>query len=139
MANGQGTSAEAIEAVASVSPPSTLSKEALADRTRFRFKEEVLEIPELGGSIKLKSLSVEEREALPGLVDEDDESANAVAKLAQVFSVIVAEPKVTPEEAEKFLGDWPAEALDRIVAKYGELTGNKEEEQAAAAEFQGAG
>jgi len=121
--------------------PRRLTVEDLANRTRFRFREEELEVPEIGGTLVLKSLSVREREMLPDaeeLQETDDagqRTQQAIRNAAQVFAVIVAQPKVSPEEAEQFLGDWPAEAFDRVTAAYGELVGNREEEKAAAAEF----
>jgi DnaJ-domain-containing protein 1 len=118
-----------------------LSVDELADRARFRFREEELEIPEVGGSIVLKSLSVREREMLPDpteLLEVDDvgeRTKRAIKNAAQVFSVIVAEPEVTPEQAEEFLGDWPADAFDRVTSAYGDLVGGKEDEKAAASAF----
>jgi hypothetical protein len=121
--------------------PRRLTKEQLADRTRFRFREQELEIPEIGGTITLKSLSVREREMLPdpaALAEIDDEGKRTEESLrnaGQVFACIVADPKVTPEEAAAFLADWPAEAFDRVTAAYGELIGTEEETKAASAEF----
>ena len=121
--------------------PEILSVDDLADRTRFRFREEVLEVPEIGGKLVLKSLSVREREMLPNpedLEEKDDKgerTKQALHNAAEVFAVIVAEPKVTVEQAEAFLGDWPAEAFDRVTGAYGKLVGTEEEVQAAAAEF----
>lgn len=119
----------------------TLSADDLADRTRFRFREVVLEVPEIGGNLTLKSLSVREREMLPDpteLLEVDDlgeRTQAAIKNAAQVFSVIVAEPRVSAEVAEQFLGDWPAEAFDRVTAAYGELVGSNEEVDLAAKEF----
>jgi len=119
-----------------------LSAEELADRTRFKFREEELEIPEIGGSIVLKTLSVREREQLPDPVDltEVDDlgerTRKAIRSAAETFAVIVVEPNVTVEQAEKFLGDWPAEAFDRISEAYAKLVGNRLEADAAASEFQ---
>jgi len=118
-----------------------LSAADLADRSRFDFRYEVVELPEIGGKIKLKSLSVEEREMLPDLrklSEEDDvgkRTEGAIKAAAFTFALIVAEPKVTAEEAEKFLGDWPAKAYDRVNEAYDKLLGGGEEEKAAYREF----
>jgi len=120
-----------------------LTAEELADRTRFRFREKVLDIPELGGEITLKTLSVREREILrapveeaAGKTDEGDPTEAAIEAAAKVFSLIVLEPNVTEEEATGFLGDWPVEAFDRITDAYADLIGSREDEKAAYAEFQ---
>jgi hypothetical protein len=119
-----------------------LSAEQLADKTRFRFRESVLDLTDtIGGKITLKSLSVREREELPDAVDltevtdTGERTQKAISSAAQVFAVIVSEPKVTVEQAEQFLGDWPAEAFDAVTAAYGQMVGNREEAKAAAGEF----
>lgn len=118
-----------------------LSAEQLADRSRFKFRDTTLEIPEIGGSIVIKSLTVRERESLPDIsdvMDTDDRgkrTRKAIKNSAIAFSIIVKEPDVTAEQAEEFLGDWPAEALDRLTVAYRDLVGNKEEAAAASGEF----
>jgi len=118
-----------------------LTKADLADRTRFRFREQELEIPELDGTITLKSLSVREREMLPDpgvlkeIDDEGQRTERALQNAATVFSCIVADPDLSAEEAAEFLGDWPSEAFDRVTAAYSELIGGEEEQKAASAEF----
>jgi hypothetical protein len=122
--------------------PGRLSLEDLADRTKFRFREETLEIPEIGGTIQLRSLSVKEREDLPNpgeLAEVDDKgerTKRAVRAAAETFSIIVSDPKVTADQAEQFLGDWPVEAFDRITAAYAKLVGSEEEITQAADRFQ---
>lgn len=110
------------------------SKAALADKSRFRFKEDELDLSEHidGVVLGLKSLSVGERDKLPDLVDGDGKPDVDVPKLAAVFAAVVSDPKVSAGEAEEFLADWPAEALDAVIEKFGELTGAKESGKAAA-------
>jgi hypothetical protein len=121
--------------------PKRLTKDQLADRTRFKFREQELEIPEIGGSLVLKSLSVRERELLPDpealgkIDDEGKRTEQALRDAGLVFSCIVSEPEVTPEEASEFLADWPAEAFDRVTKAYGELIGTEEEARTAREEF----
>jgi hypothetical protein len=99
-----------------------LTAEDLADESRFQFRRKEVEVPEIGGKVTLKTLSVAEREALPPLVGEDDEKeSEANKRLAKALSLIMVEPNVTPEQAEAFLGRWPAGAWDRIVVAYLEL------------------
>lgn len=114
-----------------------LTKEALADRSRFQFRSEELELPELDGYVVLKSLSVEERDNLPELTDKDGNPDVSIGKLAAIFAAAVDQPKLTPAEAEEFLGSWPATALDRVIEKFGEIAGNETERSAAAREFPG--
>jgi len=112
-----------------------LSKEQLSDRKRYQFRTEEVEIPELGGSVEVKTLSVKERDQLPDLTDEKGNADASVEKLAQVFAAVVSDPKVTAKEAEGFLGDLPATALDRVIEKFGELLEGKEDQSARRREF----
>jgi hypothetical protein len=114
-----------------------LTKEALADRSRFQFRSEELELPELDGFVVLKALSVEERDNLPDLTDDAGNPDVSIGKLAAIFAAAVDQPKLTAEEAEEFLGSWPASALDRVIEKFGEIAGNETERSAAAREFPG--
>lgn len=107
----------------------------LRDKDRFQFKESILEIPELGGAkIVLRSLSVREREMLPGLEDikETDDKGKrtkaAIRAAAETYSVLVHEPKLSAEDWESFLGDWPTEGYDRVSRAYGEMIGESDEE-----------
>jgi hypothetical protein len=120
-----------------------LTASDLRDRSRFQFREEELELPELGGSVLLRSLSVEEREMLPDptllseIDDKGERTQAAIKASAETFSLIVADPKVSAGEALEFLSEWPAEAFDKITQAYGRLVGDAEEERAAYAEFPG--
>ena len=105
-----------------------LSKQQLADTSRYQFNSEEVEIPELDGSVLVKTLSVKERNDLPDLVDEDGKPKAGVDELAGVFAAVVSEPKVTVKEAKGFLGDLPAPALDRVIETFGELLEGKEDE-----------
>lgn len=108
-----------------------LNKEQLKDRTRYQFRSEVVEIPELDGDVEVKTLSVKERDALPDLVDADGKPIATLSSLAGVFAQVVSDPKITRQEAEEFLGDLPSTALDRVIEKFGELLSTKEEDAAA--------
>jgi hypothetical protein len=112
-----------------------LTKDQLADRSRYKFKDEEVDIPELGGSVLVKTLSVAERDALPDLIDADGKPDSSVSKLAQLFCAVVCDPKLTQDEAEAFLGELPATALDRVVEAFGELVGTKEAADKTVREF----
>lgn len=110
-----------------------LSKEALADASRFQFVTDKVDLPEIGGFLVLKTLSVKERDGLPDLVDKDGNPDVSIPKLAAIFATAVSDPDVTQEEAEAFLPGWPATALDKVIEKFGELVGVGEDEAAKAA------
>lgn len=136
-----------MEASESGNGRASLTKEALADRSRFQFKKENLDLGEwiTGVVLELKTLSVRERDDLPDLVGDDGQADVTIPKLAAVFAAVVdnatvdGQPlgRLTKEEAEGFLGQWPAEALDKVIEKFGELTGDKEEQRKAASAFPG--
>lgn len=113
-----------------------LSKEQLGDRGRFKFVQEDVELPELGGSVVVRSPSVGQRDALARELP-DDEKEWTIEHTAKLFAVIVVDPAVTPEEAQEFLSDWPGTALDKITEKFNELVGTKEEKREAAGDFRG--
>ncbi len=108
-----------------------LSKDDLNDRSRYKFERREVDIPELGGSVEVKTLSVAERDALPDLVDEDGQANASVDNLAEVFATVVSDPDLSADEAKGFLGDLPATALDRVIEQFGELLSIKEEDDGA--------
>jgi len=112
-----------------------LTKEQLADPSRYNFAEAEVDLHEIGGSIKLKALSLEERLALPSMLDGDGEYKPTLAKLAASFAAMVSQPKLTVKEAEGFLGKLPTTAYDRIQAKFAEMLGTEEERRATVKEF----
>ncbi|RPH37044.1 MAG: hypothetical protein EHM90_00405 [Chloroflexi bacterium] len=115
--------------------PMFLSASQLADRSRFKFRTKVVDLPEIGGKIEIRSLTIAEREQLPTLADMKDiddkgeRTEHAVASAAETFSVIVSNPEVSAAQAKEFLGSWPAEAFDRVVEEFGELVADGKEEQ----------
>lgn len=112
-----------------------LTKEELADRARFQFREQEVELPELDGYVVLRALSVEEREALPDLVDKDGNPDLSTDNLAAVFAAALKTPELSTAEAKEFVKDWPAAALDRVITAFGDLNGTREEQKAAAGTF----
>jgi hypothetical protein len=112
-----------------------LTKEQLADPTRYSFAEAEVELHEIGGSIMLQALSLEDRLALPSMLNDDGEYKPTLEKLAASFAAMVAQPKLTAVEAQKFLGKLPTTAYDRIQAKFAEMLGTEEERRATVKEF----
>lgn len=108
-----------------------LTKEQLADKTRYRFRKQEVDLPELDGSVQVKTLSVGEREDLPDLVDADGKSIAGIGELARVCAAVVVDPRLTSGEWEEFLADLPATVLDRVIEAFGELLGTNEKESAA--------
>lgn len=113
-----------------------LSKAKLADHSKFHFAEEEVDLPEIGGSVLVRSPSVQQREELAKHAP-DSEGDWSISDTARLFSIVVVDPQVTAEEAEAFLGEWPGAALDRVLAKFAELIGGKEDLRDAVGEFQG--
>lgn len=107
-----------------------LTKEQLADKTRYKFRKREVDLPELGGSVEVKTLSVGEREDLPDLVDADGKPNAGLSEFAQVCTAVVADPALTAEEWSGFLAELPATALDRVIEAFGKLLGTNEEETA---------
>lgn len=120
-----------------------LSKEDLADRSRYKFESREVEIPELGGSVEVRTLSVEERDELPDLVkpvlrdgkpvyDDDGQQVTetdaSIEKLAATWAAVVSDPKLTADEAADLLRPMPAPVLDRVIAEFGKLLGEGKEE-----------
>jgi hypothetical protein len=119
-----------------------LSKDQLGDRGRFRFNQEDVALPELRSdedtedpTVLVRSPSVKQRDDL-GEKLPADETEWRIPHVAILFSTIVVDPQLSPEEAEEFIGDWPGTALDRITLKFAELVGTKEVMREAAGDFQ---
>jgi len=110
-----------------------LSKEQLQDKTRYKFKAQEVDIPELGGAVKIRTLSVRERNELPELIEIDDQgrvkSIATVEDLAKTFATLVSEPKLSVEEAKEVVGDLPAPAYDRVQQKFAELLGTEDDKK----------
>jgi hypothetical protein len=112
-----------------------LTKEELADTSRYSFIEGEVDLPEIGGSIGLKSLDLDERLALPSMFDDDGKRRPVLGVLAASFAAIVADPKLTAEEAEAFLGKLPTTAYDRVEAEFKKILGSEEERRETVKEF----
>lgn len=112
-----------------------LTEEEIADTSRYQFAEEELYLPELGGSIVVRPMTVEQRQELPSMRDEDGNFKPTLKSMAAGFASIVVNPKLTPEKAEKFVGKLPTTAYDAVQLKLAELIGSTEEARATRKEF----
>ena len=113
-----------------------LTAEEIADTSRYQFQEDDLELPGVGGWVKVKTLSVGERNALPKLRDPmTGEYVGTVDDLAAIFAGTVSQPELTAEQAKKFIAQFPAKAYDAVQVKFAELLGAEEEQRATVKEF----
>lgn len=108
----------------------------LKDTSRYTFEGADVECPELGGSVYVKALSVGERDELPELVDENGKPDVSIDDMADMLAQIVADPKMSKEDAHSIIRPLPATAYDRIVLQFYELLGSKEDRDKKAREFQ---
>lgn len=115
-----------------------LSKQQLHNHNDFKFIEEEVDLPEIGGSVLVRTPSVQQRDDLQHKTP-DDEADWTLEHTALLFSIVVVDPKVSPEDAAQFLGAWPGTALDKVVSKFAELIGNKEDLRDSVGEFPGKG
>jgi hypothetical protein len=108
-----------------------LTKEQLQDRARFNFRESTLELPELGGKVGLRALSVGKRNSLsnqlPELIKDWQLKHTAMSLAAYVSSV-----EMTVDEWTETIKPWPASGLDRINKEIRNLLNITPEEEASA-------
>jgi hypothetical protein len=109
-----------------------LTKEELADTSRYRLYEEELELPELDGTVLVRTLSVgKRRELKPIFVDGKPTKEGMAAQLA----ALVVDPVLTQEEAEAIIDRFPTTAYDKVQNKFAELLGTEEERRDTVQEF----
>lgn len=113
-----------------------LSKEDAKNTENYTFNGDEVPVDEVkeGATVLVRSLSLGERERF-NQQTPDKPGDWTLDHTALLFSVAVHEPKFTKEEALEFLSEWPAPALDRIVAKFNELVADKEVQRNAVGEF----
>lgn len=117
-----------------------LTKEALTSGTRFKREEDTLEVPELGGKLRLRGVSLKEARAIRSQLPDDFRSFK-ISHTAFSLSKYVVSPRLTQEEWTAVLSrdDFPDKANTRIQQKIAELMAiTDEEETAVADEFPGA-
>lgn len=118
-----------------------LSKENMRARGSFKFTQEEVQLPEIPddkgepGSVLVRAPSVKQRDDIAKNTPDNPEDWT-IGHTALIFSTVVVDPQLSKEEAAEFLGDWPGEALDKVIGKFNELIGaTREELKRAAGEF----
>lgn len=104
----------------------------------FDFKEEEVEIPELGGTILLRELPVGRRsKLLKGITDENGNVSDVAEFQTRLLAASCIDPVLKTAEVRKWLPKWPSTTADRALDAIGRLGGDKKKEAAnAEAEFQ---
>lgn len=103
--------------------------------------ERDVELPELGGTIRVRALTKGQRDRVRrGIINPDGGITDAAEFELRLFVAGVCEPKVARDDALRMKDRWPAEMWDRVLTAIGELGGADAEEiaLAAGAEFPGA-
>jgi hypothetical protein len=114
-----------------------LTKEQLQDRARFTFEERPLEIPELGGKVLLRALSVAERNRLSNQLPDDAKNWQ-LKHTALSLSTYVKSVEMSLDDWTETIKPWPAQALDRINQEITKIINiSIEEENSAGVEFRG--
>lgn len=112
-----------------------LTAEEIADTSRYKLEPETLPLPEIGGAVRVKPMTVEQRLALPSMRDDEGNWAPTLDAMAASFASVLIEPELTPKQAEKFIGKLPTTAYDAVQLKIAEMVGSIEEERATRKEF----
>lgn len=107
----------------------------------FGFNEEEVEIPQLGGTILLRELTVSRRsKLLSGLLDENGNVKDVAEMNVRMFAASCVEPQVSAREARKFIPKWPATVYDAAMEPLKRLGADAGEEASTAeVEFPDAG
>lgn len=107
------------------------------------FDESEVEIPQLGGSVLLREMTVKRQaKLLRGLIDGENKVTDVEEMQIRLFAAGCIEPKISENEVRKFLPSWPVTEADRVLKvmnKLGAPEAKEEEEAAAEAEFPEAG
>lgn len=119
-----------------------LTKEDLKARANFKFKEEELPLPELGGKdagILCRTPSIEHIHKLERASQErKDKGISSPGVIAGLLSTYCVDPEMTEEEWLEVVKGWPSPTMDRIYETCAKLAGTTEEEaRALATEFRG--
>lgn len=106
----------------------------------WEFDEEEVEIPQLGGSVLLRELTVKRQGVLlSGLQDEHGNIKDIVKMQVRLFAAGCVEPRMKESEVEKFLPSWPTTEAKRVFDVINKLGGPEfeaeKEAEAAEAEF----
>ena len=95
----------------------------------FDFREEEVEVPQLGGTILLRELTVKRRsQLLTGLLDENGNVKDVAEMNIRMFAASCIEPAIGSREARKFIPKWPATVYDTAMEPLKRLGGDAGEE-----------
>jgi hypothetical protein len=109
-----------------------LSAEDLEQQIQIAEKD--VELPELGGTVRVRALTKGKRDRMRrGITNPDGGITDPAEFEIRMFVAGVCEPKVSREQALRMKDRWPASMWDRVLAAIGELGGADPEEVAAAA------
>lgn len=100
--------------------------------------EREVDLPELGGTIRVRALTVGKRARLrKGLIDSSGGITNMGEFEIRMFVAGVCDPPVTREQALIWKDQWSGAMWDRVILAITEVGGDSEEvERVAAEEFQ---
>lgn len=107
-----------------------LTKEALTSGARFKQDEDTLNVPELGGKLRLRAVSFKEARAIRAQLPETLKGFK-IEHTAFTLSKYVVAPSLTQQEWTNVLSreDFPDKANQRIQAKIAELMDVTDEEE----------
>lgn len=96
--------------------------------------EKDVELPELGGTIRVRALTAGQRDRVRrGIVNAEGGITDPAEFEVRLFVAGVCDPKVARDEALRMKGRWTTDMWDRVLTAIGELGGADAEEIAAAA------
>lgn len=104
----------------------------------FTFKEEEVELEQLGGTVLLKELTVNRRsKLLKGITDENGNVSDVQEFQVRMFAASCIDPQLKTAEVRKFLPKWPSGEADKVFGAIGRIAPDSDKEAAnAEAEFQ---
>ena len=105
------------------------------------FAEEDVDLPELGGTVRVRALSVGRRARLrKGILDGAGNITDLGEFEVRMFVAGLCDPKVTREQALIWKEQWPGDMWDRVITAITKVGGADPAaiEAAAEAEFQDA-
>jgi len=104
----------------------------------FTFKEEEVELPQVGGEILLRELTVGRRaKLLKGITDENGNVDDVLEFQTRMFAAACIDPQLSTKEVRRFLSKWPATECDAVFDAIGRIGGDSKKLSGnAEAEFQ---
>lgn len=112
----------------------TLPRLSVSDlKQAIPFAEKSVPIPELGGTVLVRSLSAHKRsKMINGLTDAEGNIKSVPEVQARMFAASVVDPAVTVEEARELAHTWPAPVWDRVTSAVDKLSPKPQEVRSSA-------